>query len=112
MGVIQFGEYLFHDCLPVQYGLGADPEAFTIKVDGSHFAVIQINDLPVFSHKRFLLFLEVFRIDADRGFFLASSHGESSFLLLKFRAKLAFYCNIIAIFVTDMRHFKNIFVRI
>lgn len=66
MIVIQFRQYLLHDRFTEERSLSADTELVTILSDGSHLAVIQVYDLPVSSHKRFLLFLKILRIDAGR----------------------------------------------
>ena len=64
MVVIQFGQYLFHYRLTEQDGLSADTEPFAVLPDGSHFTVIQIDNLPVATHQRFLLLFEILRIDS------------------------------------------------
>ena len=64
MIVIKFRKDLFHDSLPEKDCLGTDTEPFTILLYGCHFTVIQIDDLPVATHQRLLLLLEIFRIDA------------------------------------------------
>lgn len=64
MIVIQFREDLFHDGFAEEDGLGADPELFTIAVNGSHLTVIQVYDLAMFPHQSRFLFLQIFRIDS------------------------------------------------
>ena len=76
MVIIQLRQDLLHYCLPVKHRLGADPELLAILPDGSDFAVIQVDDLPVLPDKRSLLFLEIFRIDADRSLILFFSHFQ------------------------------------
>ena len=64
MIIIKFRKNLFHDSLSEQDSLGTDTEPFTIRLYGSHFTVIQIDDLPVATHQRLLLLLEIFRVNA------------------------------------------------
>ena len=63
MVIIQFRQNLFHYRLAEQDGLCTDTEPVAVLSDGSHFAVIQIDDLPVATHQRLLLLLEILRID-------------------------------------------------
>ena len=62
--VVEFRQDLFHYSFAEEHSLGTDPEFLAITVDGRHFAVVQIYDLPVTTHKGFLLLLQVFRIDS------------------------------------------------
>lgn len=62
MIVIQFLQYLFHYRLPVKSGLCPYTELVAILINGSHLTVIQIDNLPMLTHQRFLLLLEIFRI--------------------------------------------------
>ncbi len=64
MIVVEFRKDLFHDGLTEENRLCANLEFFTVEIDGSHFAIIEIYDLPVATHKRLLLLLEIFRINA------------------------------------------------
>ena len=64
MIVFQLRQNLLHNRLTEKNGLGTYPELFAIKIDGSHLAVIQINDLPVATYKRRFLLLQILRIDA------------------------------------------------
>ncbi len=74
MIVIQFREDFLHDGLAEEGGLCADAELVTILLDGSHFAVIQIDDLSVLADKGLLLLLDVFRIDSRPAYFLLACH--------------------------------------
>ena len=64
MIVIKFRKDLFHDGFSEKDCLGSYTKPLTILPYGCHFAVIQIDDLPVATHKRLLLLLEIFRINA------------------------------------------------
>ena len=72
MIVIKLREHLLHYGLPEKSCLGTYPELVTILIDGSHLAVIQIDDLSVATHQRLLLLLQVFRIDSCLILFLFS----------------------------------------
>ena len=74
MIVIQLLQHLFHDSLAEEHGLCAHSELLTILIDRFHFLVIQIDDLPMTTHKRRLLLLEIFGINA-LGYILFSGHG-------------------------------------
>ena len=75
MIVIQFLQNLLHYSFAEQHGLCPYTEFLAILSDCSHLAVIQIYDLSMATHKRLLLFLEIFRIDRHRYPFLLS-HRE------------------------------------
>lgn len=62
MIIIQFRQNLFHDGFTEKHCFGAHSELLAIVVYGSHFAVIQVYDLPMTTHKGFLLLLQVFGI--------------------------------------------------
>ena len=62
MIVLKFRKHLLHYGLAEKHWLGPHPELLALLGDGRHFAVIQIDDLPVSAHKRCLLLLQIFRI--------------------------------------------------
>ena len=64
MIVIKLREHLLHYGLPEKSCLCTYPELVTILTNGSHLAVIQIDDLSVATHQRLLLLLQVFRVDS------------------------------------------------
>ena len=64
MIILKLGQDLLHYGLAEKNGLGTYPELLAILSDGSHLAVIQIDDLPVTADKGSLLLLEIFRIYA------------------------------------------------
>lgn len=64
MVVLEFGEDFFHDGFAVEDGPGVDIEAAAILVYGGHFAVVEIDDLPVTAHEGGLLLFEIFGIDS------------------------------------------------
>ena len=74
MIVIQFGQDLFHYCLTEKHCLSPYAELVTILSDRSHLTIIQIDDLPVLTHKSFLLLLQIFRIDTRRIIFSFLGH--------------------------------------
>ena len=67
MIVIKLREHLLHYGLPEKSCLCTYPELVTILTNGSHLAVIQIDHLPVTTHKGFLLLLQVLRVYACKG---------------------------------------------
>ena len=81
--VIQLRKDLLHDGFAEEYGLGIDTELLTIAVNGSHLAVIQINHLPVTTHKGLLLLLQVLGIDTRMHIFLFSSQFRQLFFVAK-----------------------------
>ena len=115
MIILKLGQDLLHYGLTEKNGLGTYPELLAILSDGSHLAVIQIDDLPMATHKRCLLLLKIFRIDA-RYVFLLLCHclpawnKTGDFLFFGLKGK--HFLNIICTFVTIMIIFGNIFVRI
>ena len=62
MIVIQLRKDLLHYGLAEQNSLCTYTKPVAILPDGSHLTVIQINDLPVTTYQRLLLFLQIFRI--------------------------------------------------
>lgn len=62
MIVIQFRKHFFHYRLPEKHGLGTYTESVAVLSDGSHLTVIKIDYLPMPTHKRLFLFLQIFRI--------------------------------------------------
>ena len=74
MVIIQFRQNLLHYGFPVQHSLCTYPELLTIKIYCSQLTVIQIDDLPMLSHKRLLLLLKIFRIHSRRCLFLLLCH--------------------------------------
>ena len=78
MIVIQFGQDLFHYCLTEKHCLSPYAELVTILSDRSHLTIIQIDDLPVLTHKSFLLLLQIFGIHPRRRSFLLFCHDTSS----------------------------------
>ena len=113
MVIVQFRQDLLHNGFSVKHRLGTYPELLAISVDRRQFTVIQINDLPMLSHKSFLLFLKIFRIDSRRCLFLLLCHVSSYIQVVskpKFCTKLADLWNILAIFVPNMNFLKHIFV--
>lgn len=74
MIIIQLGQYLFHDCFTEKHRLGPYAELLAVLPDRRHLAVIQIDDLPMLTHKGLLLLLEIFRIDTCRFNFSFSGH--------------------------------------
>ena len=114
MIIVQLGEDLLHDRLPVQHCLCTHAELLTIAVYGSHLAIIQIDDLPMSAHKGFLLLLQIFGIYALRCLFLLchDSINVQAVPRPKFRAKLAYLWNILVIFVPNMNFSRYILVRI
>ena len=64
MIIIQFRKYFLHNGFPEKNRFGSHPEFVTILSDCCHLTIIQINDLPVATHQRLLLLLQIFRIDA------------------------------------------------
>ena len=115
MIIVQLGEDLLHDRLPVQHCLCTHAELLTIAVYGSHLAIIKIDDLPMSAHKGFLLLLQIFGIYALRCLFLLLCHDSINVQAVprpKFRAKLAYLWNILVIFVPNMNFSRYILVRI
>ena len=74
MIVVQFLQDLFHYGTTEERTLCAYTKLLTILTDCSHLAVIQIDNLPVATHKRGFLLLEIFRIDTPV-YFLSSGHS-------------------------------------
>ena len=70
MIVIQLREYLLHDCLTEENGLGIYSKLLTITLNGSHLAVIKIDYLSMTTHKGFLLLLQILGIWSCIGVFL------------------------------------------
>lgn len=62
MTVIQFGKDFFHNRFPEEDRLRGHMEFLTVKRNGSHFAFIEIYDLPVLSQESLLLLSQVFRV--------------------------------------------------
>ena len=87
MIVIQLRKYLLHDGFTEKHGLGSYLELLTVQIDGSHFTVVKIYDLPVAARQSLLLLLQIFRIYTGMPvIFLRPCHCTNNFL-----AKLAFY---------------------
>lgn len=63
MIVIQFRQDLFHYRFTEKHCLRSDPELVTILPDSRHLAIIQIDNLPMLTHKSLLLLLQILRID-------------------------------------------------
>ena len=113
MVIVQFRQDLLHYGLSVKHSLGTYPELFTITVNGSQLTVIQVDDLSMLAHERFLLLLKIFRIHSHRCLFLLLCHDFINVQAVprpKFRAKLAYLWNILVIFVPNMNFQKHIFV--
>ena len=113
MVIVQFRQDLLHYSFSVKHRLGTDPELLTITIYGSQLAVIQVDDLPMLTHKRFLLLLKIFRIHSSSCLFLLLCHVSGYIQVIskpKFRTKLAYLWNILAIFVPNMNFQKHIFV--
>ena len=64
MIVIQLGQHLLHYRLAEKDSLSAYTEPVAVLSDRSHFTVIQIDNLPVATHQRLLLLLQILRIYA------------------------------------------------
>ena len=64
MIIIQFRKNLLHYRLAEKNSLSTYPEFLTVLIYSSHLTVIQIDDLPMATHQRLLLLLEVLRIYA------------------------------------------------
>ena len=64
MVVIQFRQHFLHNGLTEKNRFGSHPESVAILSDCCHLTIIQIDDLPMATHQRLLLLLQVFRIDA------------------------------------------------
>ena len=113
MVIVQFRQDLLHYGLSVKHSLGTYPELFTITVNGSQLTVIQVDDLSMLAHERFLLLLKIFRIHSHRCLFLLLCHVSSNIRVVskpKFQTKLVYLWNILAIFVPNMNFQKHIFV--
>ncbi len=74
MVVVELGEDLFHDGFAEEGGFGGDAEFVAVLGDGSHLAVIQVDNLSVFADKGLLLFLYILRVDSPAGYFLLPCH--------------------------------------
>ena len=66
MIIIQFLQDLLHDSLTEEDSLCAHTKLFAILTYCCHLAIIQINNLPMATHKRLLLFLKIFGIYSHR----------------------------------------------
>lgn len=88
MIIIQFLEYLFHYGLTEQHCFGIDTELITILLYCSHLTIIQIDDLPMATHQRLLLLLQIIRVDR-RHFSSLLCHLKAPIVI--YAAKLAFY---------------------
>lgn len=62
MIIIQFLKYLFHDSFTEKDSLCSDTELIAILLNRCHLTIIQVDDLPMAAHQRFLLLLKVLRI--------------------------------------------------
>lgn len=74
MIIIQLGQHFFHDSFTEKHRLGPYTELLTVLSDCRHLTVIQIDYLPVLTHKGLFLLLEIFRIDSCRLIFSFSGH--------------------------------------
>lgn len=79
MIVIQLRQDLFHDSFSEKDCLGTYTELFTILTNCSHLAVIQIYHLSMTAYQRFLLLLQIFRIDTCMGYGFLLGHGKRIF---------------------------------
>ncbi len=87
MVIVELGEDLFHNGLAEEGGFGVYTKFVAVLGDGSHLAVIQVDDLSVFADEGLFLFLYIFRVDSPTGYFLLPCHFD----LLNFTAKLVIF---------------------
>ena len=78
MIIVQLFQYLLHDSLAEKHRLYPHTKLITILINGSHLAVIQVDNLTMATHQRRLLFLEVFWIYGCRRF-LFSGHRRKRY---------------------------------
>ena len=78
MVLIQFLQNLFHYGTTEKRTLCTYTKLLTILTDCSHLAVIQIDNLPVATHKRGFLLFQIFGIDTPV-YFLSSGHRYKIF---------------------------------
>ena len=57
MIVFKLREYLLHDRFSEKNRFCPYPEFVTVLIDSSHLTIIQVDNLPMATHQRFLLFL-------------------------------------------------------
>ena len=88
MIIVKFRQDLLHYSFTEKYGLRTHTELVTILLNGSHLAIIQIDDLPMFAYKSCLLLLKILRIYTYAAVFLLFSHADFD---LKIFAKVIIY---------------------
>ena len=69
MGVVQLFQHLLHYGFAEENSLGTHTELVAVLPYGSHFIVIQIDNLTMAAQQRCLLLFEIFRIDSSECFF-------------------------------------------
>ena len=82
MIIVKFRQDLLHYSFAEKYGLRTHTELVTILLNGSHLAIIQIDDLPMLAYKRCLLLLEILRIYTGTRNLLLFSHFSSDLKIL------------------------------
>lgn len=112
MIIIQFRKHLLHYGFAEEHSLRAHPEFLTIPFNGSHLTVVQIYHLPMLSHKRCLLLLQIFRIHTW-DCFLTPYHDKYLFAIFHLLiAKVNHFPNILSTFAPVMIFLGKIFVRL
>ena len=74
MVIVKFRQDFLHYSLAEKHSLRTYTKLVAILLNGCHFAVIQIDNLSMFTHKSSFLLLEIFRIDTGSRVLLLFSH--------------------------------------
>ena len=88
MVIVKFRQDFLHYSLAEKHSLRTYTKLVTILLNGSHLAVIQIDNLSMFAYKSCLLLLKILQIYTYAAVFLLFSHADFD---LKIFAKVIIY---------------------